>query len=225
MQTQLARISRLAVLVAILGAAFSFVETKLLWGYWFRRPTVASSVHDVEQVLRVAAIPFDRDASTSERRQFLADARGRCTPVSNECLEGRLLLAIGPYSPASVDSCDDELQAAWLLDRKQRPLPIPNDVRYQPSAKRVAGIGVHFRERDGEYVALGYRTSEVSNDRYIYSEALYRVHGTSLDPVQRERFEYEVAGLEFADWLMFWFVNCVVLSLGAAVALAWQKAR
>jgi hypothetical protein len=226
MQTKLMRLAGATLFIALAAAALATMETRLMWGYWIRRPSIASSLGGVEKVFRVSLLPLDRVLSGYEQKRLLDDARSRCTPPSNECLEGRVLLAIGANAaPAPSDSGEDALRAAWERETSERPLPVPTDSKYRDSASRLSGVAIHFHRQDGEYVVLAYRTSEIANDRYIYSEALYRVQGTVTEPIRSDRFTYEIAGLEFLDWPVLWLLNTITLALvsgGVMVRRRWR---
>jgi len=66
-------------------------------------------------------------------------------------------------------------------------------------------------------LVLAYRTSEVANDRYIYSETLYRVTSGSLSPLRHERFFYEIAGLEVLTVRILWLFNFACVGVISAM--------
>ncbi len=208
------------------SAPLALGENKLVWGYWIQRPTIASSLLGVDEVLGISSLPIGSAPQTALDRASLLKARGRCEPSSNECLEGRLLPALGGREAKAGEVRDSLLREAWAAELKERPLPLPKDPAYQSSARSVTGLGIRFRRGGGEYVALAYRTSEVANDRHIYSEALYRLSGRNLEPVRQERFLYEIAGLEAVDWRVLWPLNlaCLVacVTLGGYL---WRRLR
>jgi hypothetical protein len=205
------------VLIAT-SALLAVGESKLIWGYGIQRPSIASSLRGADEVLGISSLPPGSTPQMSTDWATLLEARRRCEPPSNECLEGSLLIALDGRDARAGEVRNHLLRDAWSKESRERPLPPSKDPRYQQSAHPVAGLGIHLRQRGEEYVALAYRTSEVANDRYIYSEALYRLHGGSLEPVRLERFSYEIAGLEAMDWRVLWLLN--LASLAAAVTIA-----
>jgi hypothetical protein len=212
-----------ALVLIAASALLALGQNKLMWGYWLQRPSIASSLGGVDEVLGISFLPLGSVSQLPPDRASLLKARGRCEPLSNECLEGRLLQALDGRDGNVGEVRDGLLREAWSKENRERPLPLPKDPTYQHSAQPVSGLGIHLRRGGEEYLALAYRTSEVANDRYVYSEALYRFSGGGLVPVRQERFFYEVAGLEAIDWRVLWPLNLVCLIACVTVAAFIRK--
>jgi len=150
-------------------------------------------------------------------------ARARCEPPTNECLEGKLLLAPHGREAQVGEVRVGLLREVWSMESRLRPIPLPKDPTYQQSARSSVGLGIHFRRTSEEYVALAYRTSEIANDRYIYSESLYRLRAGTFEPVRQERFFYDVAGLEGLDWRVFWPLNFACPAACVAIGAFMRK--
>jgi hypothetical protein len=147
--------------------------------------------------------------------------------MSNECLEGKLLLALDGRVIDSNEVRSSLLRQVWTREEKDRPLPLPKDGAFRDSVRAEAGVGIHFLKANREYVMLAYRSSEVANDRYIYSEALYQLDERTPVLVRKERFFYEVAGLESVDWRLLWPFNLVALIaiwlLAEVIRRTWHR--
>lgn len=211
-----------ALALAVVSGSLAAAQNKLLWGYWFTRPSLASELRGAEHVFGVSALVFAGTPHVSQDRTVLETARRRCRPVSNECLEGRLLLALDPHAAAAADVRDDLLQQAWSRHVSRLPLPRAAARGYEASAHPTAGIALNFRRGGRDYVALAYRTSEIANDRYVYSEVLYRLETDRLDDVRMERYFYEIAGIEGLDWRVLWALDLVGLAFLVGLA-AWLR--
>jgi hypothetical protein len=210
------------VLIAVSGL-LALSQNKLIWGYWIQRPSVASSLSEADEVLGISSLQLGSVAQVFDQA-FFVKVRARCDPPSNECLEGKILLALGGREANAGEVRNALLQEIWSKEERERPLPISRDPKFQRSAP-VEGLGVHVRKRGEEYVALGYRSSEIANDRFIYSEALYKVSGGNIKRIRQERFFYEVAGLEVIDWRFLWLLNFAGIAVCVAIVVFIKKRR
>lgn len=216
---------RIVTSVAVLTVSavlLSAIVQRAAWGYWFARPNIAASITDINVVLGVATLPpsvaFDRSTVLSA----FNEARERCTPPSNECLEGRIVVAAGVQSADLKPMPFDLIQAIWSKEQRDRPLPsFPNST--QDRSPPIAGVATHFRSARGEFIALGYRTSEIANDSYLYSEALYQVAHDGIEPVRRARFRFDVAGLEDLTFPILAVLNLIVLSVAILLGIGVRR--
>ena len=90
----------------------------------------------------------------------LSRAKRFCKPISNECLEGRLLLSLEEKKVAveAVPGIDkSKLLTAW-----RSAFPPDGAWRNLLPAQPIAGLAVNFRDGPHEYILLSYRTSEIS---------------------------------------------------------------
>lgn len=216
------------VLVLILASGLLAVgENKLMWGYWVERPSVARSLGDIDGVFGVSALPLGSAWQEPRGRASQRAERGYCRTPSNECPERRLLLALGGREAGITEVRDGLLGEVWSEETSRNPVPVPKDPAYERSARPVTGLAVHLRSEGREFVALAYRTSEVANDRYIYSEALYRLGQRGLELVRHERFSYEIAGFEAIDWRVLWALNlaCLVACVSLAALIRRRTRR
>ena len=147
----------------------------------------------------VAAHPI---RESSARAEAASVAKSFCYPeLLNECREGRLVIRLekgrGPIDQLP-DVAEPLLNEAWEELLAKGWAPRVRDARYRDSAAPTAGLAVHFRKAGQELLLLAYRTSEVANDRYVYSEALYRLTGSEPTLEKQVHFFLEIAGLELA---------------------------
>jgi hypothetical protein len=194
-----------AIGIAITALGLVFAESRMLWGYWAERPSIAAGVSSASEVVAATALPPDKQPSGD----YLGAVRASCQPLSNECREGRLLEPFGRKHLALISPAPEWAHAVWSSEQRDRSLP--------RGATPVEGLAIQFRFRNEQFVVLGYRTSQVANDRYIYSESLYRIRDRQLERMHSERFYCDVAGLEALNWRVLFGLNAAVCSVAAAI--------
>lgn len=199
--------------LVVISALFAVVQNKLLWGYWWQRPSMAHSLNGIDKLVGISSLPPGSLSQGSSTPGATANALAPCRPVSNECLEGRLLLALDGHATEAAEMQPALLSQVWVKEEADRPLPLATDASIRTTVRPESGLGIHFFKGSEEYVLVAYRSSEAANDRYVYSEAMYRLTGGKLTLVDEDRFYYEVAGFESIDWRVLWPLDLVVLSV------------
>jgi hypothetical protein len=103
---------------------------------------------------------------------------------------------------------------------------VPGDPGY-PDATCLSGAAVEVEDAQGGVtLVVGLRGRQVSNDHYPYYEATLRraVDGWRLERVQR--FFYDVAGMEGAEWpRLHGFFAILAFATAAAIALTYSAVR
>ena len=199
-------------LMALVAAGVS----KSYWGYWFRRPNVlpeAKSLVSVDQVVAVttgepASTKFQIDDSYAKDDAYLPDdyyfldERHWVTLVENGVLpadfsfEQELGLLTNFYQ---------QLSATELL-----ATPTPG---YEDNAQYLEGVVTIGTTANGEQLALAsLKGGQMSNDHYPYYEMVFHIDPATqaLTFVRGQRFFYDLAGLEGAEWPALWILFTVV---------------
>lgn len=187
-----------------------------MWGYFVSRPDVDRRIVDARRI------------DTVTRVETTSDARGR--PV----FTGGPIGEVDSYIQVRPEGGDYYVLAGRVLrDLKGRQV-LPANTRtlsadrlaslYQlledtgrledgetgyPNAKQLSGIVVESVGRDGHpLLFVGVRGCEVSNDHYPYYEFLFTGDslGEPLKLLSVNRFYYDIAGLEGAEWPGFFLV-------------------
>ena len=224
---------RALVLVAV-ALALALVQNWLMWGFLVSRPSLAGELDNVEAVLGLSMLRFSRGGvaalpiEESYARSAAAQAvKSFCYPESlNECREGRLMIRL-EKGRGPIDQIPNVasllLNEAWQELLAKGWVPRVRDARYCDSGAPTAGLAIHFRKAGRELLRLAYRTSEVANDRYAYSEALYRLTGSEPTLEKQVHFFLEIAGLERLEWPLLWPANFVLVVIGAVVIGAVRR--
>ena len=138
----------------------------------------------------------------------------RCQPERNECREGRLVARAERVFGAldGVPEVDPTLLAtAWKELQRHGGLPLVRDPQYRDSGAPKAGLALLFVKGSQDLLLLAYRTSEIANDRYAYSEVLQEVGPGRTSIIHQTRFFLDIAGLEGLEWPILWPLDFVVL--------------
>ncbi len=223
---------KLALISVLAGISLGLaaMENRVLWGYWFSRPTLASALDGATSLRGFSMLDFRSGSATQvpDRLAAAAAARRVCQPERNECREGRLVARAERVFGAldgipEVDAA--MLQASWKEVQSRGWLPQVRDPQYQASGVPKAGLALFFVKGNQDLLLLAYRTSEIANDRYAYSEVLQEVRPGNLRIVRQTQFSLDIAGLEGLEWPVLWPLNFVVLLLIWGLAggrRAWQ---
>lgn len=209
--------ARVAVLLG-LGLAMAFVENWMLWGFFVSRPHLVREIQNGDALVGFSMLKFRPEPTAlalPERALAAADAASFCRAPLNECREGRLVLRVdeifgGAGETANVGA--PLLHGAWADLAAKGWLPTVHDPRYRATGRPVAGLVVLLRKPNSEErLVLAYRTSEIANDLYAYSEALFRVTSSGPLLVKQVHFFLDIAGMEGLEWPLLWPVNVVLL--------------
>jgi hypothetical protein len=203
--------------VACLAFLISIVFSKYYWGYFFRRPAVLAELDDVTSVTSIVPVTTEQTPTGEYRFVVNADfsivdqiAYARADPYYN--LDERILVYLEdrhllPDKIAmSLDDTDfyDLLPGTGLLAEPQDGYT---------SAGFLKGVIVDARTRSGsQLVFLGATGQQVSNDHYPCYEMVFERHPQSgqVTFIRGQRFFFDVAGIEGAEWSVIWLVISLV---------------
>lgn len=216
---------RATVFVVLIAAAIatSFVQGRILWGYWFSRPSLASMVRSPIEVTALSTFhdgTLEIAPPADLREQKVRVTESFCvTQSANECREGRLLVAIE----------DAGINVALLPQVESRLWSrLRSDVLARSTTSRHqypdAGVVISLRKPQGQFAIVARHVHIDGNDRYEYSERLYRLDNDDVRFVRGTRIWLEIGGLERLDWRWLAGVNVGAVTAGWLVFL-WRKSR
>lgn len=225
------------------GTLVGLVIGKSYWGYWFERPAILSSLAKFAKIEHVGNVKHN------DQRELVADVTLVGPP---DAKTGKLIERYRPFRE-SIEGCrEDEyycLDARILVELNRRDrLPtvasVPSDLhrinlgirgsgllaRAEPGygdSDLTRGVLVDGRDAAGRrLVVLGLRGRQASNDHYPYYELAFS--GPDLALMEGNRFFYDVAGMEGAEWYSIGFA-CAVMGLVGGLpiftGLALYRAR
>lgn len=223
----------LAMIVASFCVAIGF--SRMEWGYFFARPEVLREMDDITAVC--AVIPVKTEADKEGHRSILihdvysiADrlAYGKKDPYY--CLDERLLLALDERRllPPAHSTDLSGLPALFPLVRKTGILAAPTE-GYKDS-DMLSGVVIDAVGKSGQrLVFLGLTGLQLSNDHYPYYELVFSgtTGSQALAYIRGQRFFFDVAGIEGAEWYLIWpFLALTGIICGfvvlAAAMLIWR---
>jgi hypothetical protein len=223
----------LVMLVASFCVAIGF--SRVIWGYYCFRPKVPGEMRDIKTVS--AVIPVKTVSEGKDHRRMvvrddysIADRIVDAKKDAYYCLEERLLLALEARSilPSRPSTNLSGLPELFPLVRGSGILVAP-DEGYE-DADMLSGIVVDATGRSGQrLVFLGLTGMQLSNDHYPYYELVFSGTGgtQALSYIRGQRFFYDVAGIEGAEWYAIWPFLALVGIIGGflvftAVILIWR---
>lgn len=218
-------------LIAIVASGLALVQNRVLWGFWFARPSLAVELDN--SIILHGVSGFDvlpsRVAvpSRATRERLIAAASKACSADNRDresyCTWGRLLLQLtGRATPLEqVPEVDPALlQTIWTQYGAEGWQPRV-EPRYPGS--EYLGVAIHFRKFAQEHVILAYETLEIAGDRHAYAEALYRLGEPQPSLLRENRLFFEVAGAEGWETLLLAVVNLILIVPGAFVLTLAQR--
>jgi hypothetical protein len=140
-----------------------------------------------------------------------------CHPWSNECRDGILLLRLEKRFGAldTIPGVDLGLvDAAWAALPATGWLPAVPEPPYRSTGLPLSGFAIAIRRASQDYLLLTFGTGQLANDRYAYSELLYRLDDGRLHLVKQIHYFLEIAGIEGLEWPVLWPLNAAVLLIG-----------
>jgi hypothetical protein len=198
----------------MIGVAFlvSTGGSKIYWGYFFARPALLREVNEIAQVN--AVIPIKTESDVAGKHPIVVNddfslteaiANGKRDPYY--CLDERILIELErrkllPAAHAATFVGLPELcslvNGSGVLAKSEKGYHSTNFLR---------GIVVEALDRSGSrLVFLCLEGGQVSNDHYPYYETVFKRRDGSpeLSFVRGQRFFYDVAGMEGAEWYSIW---------------------
>ncbi len=200
-----------AIIIGIIFLA-SISFSRWYWGYWFSRPPVLREIHEVAEV--TAVVPIMTQADEQGNRTIipqsdysLADQLEYARKDPYYGLDERLLLALNDRKllPETVQTVMPDIPALFPLIQRTGILARPED-GYE-DGDLLMGVLVMARTATGQrYMFVGAHGQQVSNDHRPYYEMLFAATGPSNtnDFVRGQRFFYDTAGIEGAEWYLMW---------------------
>jgi hypothetical protein len=208
---------RIALLLGV-GLLLGLIENRVLWGYFVSRPTLAGEIQQGDKLLAFSMLAFKPGPIIlphSERAALSDDAASFCRPPTNECREGSLVLQLRRLfgdTEITADVGESLLNTAWTELTRTGWLPKASSPAYKDTGLPVAGLAIHLRKPNNyEYLLLAYRTSEIGNDHYAYSEALFRLTESGPTLAKQVHFFLDIAGMEGLEWPILWPANVILL--------------
>jgi hypothetical protein len=235
--TGVRRVATAYGIVALAMVAVAFVVSigisLAYWGYAFARPPVLPEVGDIATVS--AVVPVETRADDAGKRTVvvkedfsLAESIAYARKDPYYCLDERLLVVLEDCGllPSAHSASLTDLPPLFPLIEGSGLLTAP-DEGYE-DADLVRGIVVDARDEAGSrLVFLGLTGMQLSNDHYPCYEMLFTGRKGSPDLAYScgQRFFYDLAGMEGAEWYAIWpplslvavVVGFVVFTIGMAV--------
>ena len=209
-----------------------------MWGYLVSRPAVDRRIVEARRIETLTRVETRTDSRGGRTIWGLpigeVDTYIQEHPQEGDyyVLEGRVLRALrdrqalppeGRIMPA------DRLGALYrALEATGR---LEDGERGYPDARKLGGIAVEAVGRDGRpLLFVGVRGGEVSNDHHPYYEFLFTTDATGGTPelLSFQRFYYDVAGMEGAEWPVFFTVLAflgLIPTLPIQGLLLWRGRR
>lgn len=220
--------------VVLLSVLVGGLVSRLYWGYWWSRPGTRAFTSGVEEVTHLSfvravvgpdgtlqAFVEDEDASLDEEITQLVDDPYYALPA-------RLL---APLADAGVISDDVEplgdARLAELPEELKRVADFATpSAGYEDFLASLHGVAMYVTsDQAGGEMILGLSGGEVSNDHRPHDE--FRWNYTSDGAPARvlhQRFFYDLAGLEGAEWWSISLllgvagaIGCTALAVGAGL--------
>lgn len=203
------------LVLAALSVLSSVVEHRALWGYWWSRPSFASAVEGATAVKAFSILRFENRLvfAQLDRLQALNRLKNQEGSKGASLVEAQLLERLG-LGHGSLDQLPEvsqtTLEGSWRELLSKGWLPKVRDPRYRDSGIPVSGLAARFLKGNSEYLLLAYKTSEIANDRYAYSEALFDNLDSAPSLLKQEHFFYEIAGLEGIGYAVLLPINAAL---------------
>lgn len=208
--------------------------SKYYWGYFIARPPVLREINRLATVPVVIPVQtlkdenghcrlaLDEDDTLSERVKY-----GHDDPYY--CLDERLLLALEQHQLLPPDFSSDFPDMPDFHARiAQTGILAQPDEGYSDS-DLLHGVVIDGTDSAGRrLVFAGMAGRQLSNDHYPYYEMLFSSSdGTNgLRYVRGQRFFYDVAGIEGAEWYVFWpTLSLLGIVIGLVAIALWRLIR
>ena len=226
----------LVMIVASFCVAIGF--SRMEWGYYFSRPGVLQEMSDitaVSSVIPVKTIPEEGN----HRRIVVQDdySIAKSLEYAKEdpyyCLDERLLFDLEKRGllPSHPSTDLSGLPDIFSLVRDTGILATPSEGYNDSDILR--GIVIDAMGKSGQrLVFLGLTGMQLSNDHYPYYELVFSgtAGSETLSYIHGQRFFYDVAGIEGAEWYVIWPVLALIGIIGGfavftIVILLWKVMR
>ncbi|MEW5884343.1 MAG: hypothetical protein AB1725_09005 [Armatimonadota bacterium] len=203
----------------VVSLAMALVVSKLYWGYWVSRPPLlplAQEIGELQTLTFVRTVngqfePTNPPEHLSAKQQDWVDDYMH--------LEERFLFMPEVYAnirrlpPTSAERLNPYRRA--LLESRL----LAKSAKGYDSAAGIRGVVAEYRDPQGRpRVFLGLRGGQVSNDHYPFYEMVLAREGGSVKVLAKQRFFYDVAGIEGAEAPALFYVFGVLL-LPAAICV------
>jgi hypothetical protein len=208
------RVGLITVIAAVAGGVLTFVEHRILWGYWGQPEIIVRGM----KVDRVEALSQLTESSPGELQPAAGhvDLASLCGPWGlRSCLEGKTVLALfgknGVPNSFTGDIADAVWAGLWKAVRSHN-----RSATVQGLGTPASGMAVQFGSDGRTYEWVLYSTHELEDDWYQTVQVLYTVSGTEPTLVRWNAYRYQIAGLEDTPMWLVWIINGVVLGIAGA---------
>ena len=201
-----------ALAMVMVGFVASIGISRAYWGYYFARPPVPNEVQQVDSIS--AVIPVTTEALDDGPRRMIvqdeysiADRLAYGGKDQYYCLDERLLLAFDEMGllPDAHATELPPLPDLFSLVQQSGILAEPEE-GYNGS-DLLSGVVIDALSRSGQrLVFVGLTGRQLSNDHYPYYEMAFTgsAESSGLSYIGGQRFFYDVAGIEGAEWHLIW---------------------
>lgn len=212
-----------ALVVVVCAFVASTVFSKWYWGYVLSRPPVPQEIHSVASVSSLLFVQVSTNDSGARSMTVSTNFTPSSYIAKDErggyyCLSERLVFALLDRGmlPSDAGTSLGDLSSVYDLIKASGFLVEP-DEGYDTS-DLLHGVVIDSTTADGERLVLvGAGGGQVSNDHYPHYEFVFKGSppGSALELVRKQRFFYDVAGIEGAEWYFIW---PTISALGIATA-------
>jgi hypothetical protein len=216
-----------ALVMVIVSFIVSVSMSRSYWGYLFARPPV---LHEIQQVESISAvIPVTTETLDDGGRRLIVQddysIADRLMYGKNDqyyCLDERLLLAFSEMR-LLPDAHTTELPSPPLMFSlvQQTGILAEPDDGYNDS-DLLQGVVIDTLSRSGQrLVFVGLTGRQLSNDHYPYYEMAFigDTGSSTLSYIRGQRFFYDVAGIEGAEWYLIWPFLAIIGVIAGFVVL------
>lgn len=223
-----------ALVMVMVGFVVSIGISRAYWGYYFTRPPVPKEVQQVESIS--AVVPVTTEALDDGRRRLIVQdeysiadrlAYGRKDPYY--CLDERLLLAFDQTGRLPDAHAKELPPLPDLLSLVEQTGILAEPEEGYNDSGMLSGVVIDALSESGRrLVFIGLTGRQLSNDHYPYYEMAFTggAGSSGLAYIGGQRFFYDVAGIEGAEWYVIWpFLALIGVIVGFLVVTVLMLIR
>jgi hypothetical protein len=206
----------LGAVFLVSAAAGVFTGASMSYGYWgyvISRPSMFAEIGDVTSVRRFTEIRVSDDPPDprTESRETPAEHSARTRSYYEQDVRIAGDLRRHGLSLASAPA-DATLDAPALMGTlRSAGILVDGDPGYERSSHRLYGAAIEFGDAGGQPLLLvTLRSGELENDHYPSYEVLLTRRGSAWQVHRWQRYFYDVAGIEFLEGPVLFFLGSVV---------------
>lgn len=196
------------------AVALSTLANRLLWGYWWTPPTVATAFSKAQRLRAIGLWEVRQGQplrAVLQGQSALQAERWKELPLWGWHGLMRLRDAAAHVGDAGVMNSltPGDLAAVWASLRGETPWFVTAPP-YSDSASSGWLLVAEVSSDGRRTFVVGYQTSEIADDRYAYEEAVLE-SGEALRRVQSVHYFFEVSGLEFLSLPVLLVVSSILV--------------